>query len=442
MSRAAAALAILTAAFPPMGHGQGEKLLILQNADSLVGETINGEAVRELIGHVRFLHGNTHVSCDRALQYMASGTVTLSGDVVVTDDTLTMRSPRGIYHRDERRADAFDGVSLDDGRVRLTADIGRYYVDARRAFFQTRVVVVDTASTVTADSLLYYRDDKRSIAMGHVKIYNATDNVTITGGRLDHRAVTEFSRMTEHPVLVRIDTAGGGKPDTLVVRSMAMEAYRGTVRHMRAIDSVEIAQSELSSVAGLADYFTAGDSIVLRKSPVVWYQDTQVSGDSINVYMKQRKLSLVVVDGNSFAISRSDSLFPERFDQLTGDTMRLFFRDQKLERIEVGMHAISVYHLYEDSLGNGLNKTSGDRIMMEFADGKLRTIRVRGGVEGQYFPENMVKGREPEYAIPGFLWRPSRPRIRPGDLRGIGPVSGRQEATLPRRTTGKDRARR
>jgi hypothetical protein len=45
---------------------------------------------------------------------------------------------------------------------------------------------------------------------------------------------------------------------------------------------------------------------------------------------------------------------------------------------------------------------------MLFAEGKAEAITVYGGVEGAYFPENMVKGRETEYALPGFIWR-SRP---------------------------------
>jgi hypothetical protein len=71
--------------------------------------------------------------------------------------------------------------------------------------------------------------------------------------------------------------------------------------------------------------------------------------------------------------------------------------------------AISIYHLYEDSLANGLNRTTGDRIVMSFDEGKIRTIRVFGGVEGQYVPENVLRGRESEYRIPGFLWRTDRP---------------------------------
>jgi hypothetical protein len=68
-----------------------------------------------------------------------------------------------------------------------------------------------------------------------------------------------------------------------------------------------------------------------------------------------------------------------------------------------------VYHLYDDSLANGLNRTSGDRIVILFAGGKAASITVYGGVEGDYFPENMVNKREKEYALPSFRWRTDKP---------------------------------
>jgi hypothetical protein len=197
-----------------------------------------------------------------------------------------------------------------------------------------------------------------------------------------------------------------------------MESYRDSTKRLLATDSVEIVRSELAGIAGVAVFFTEADSVLLRRSPVVWYQNTQVSGDSINVYLQFRKLRLVSVMGNASAISPSDSLHPDRYDQLTGDTLRLLFARQALERIDVDNHAISVYHLYEDNRPNGLNKTSGDRIVMQFDRGKVHAIKVYGGVEGQYFPEQMVKGREMEYAIPGFRWYPHRPEIFPGDTNG------------------------
>lgn len=398
---------------------QPGRVIILENADNLEGKIIDGQDARELIGNVRFHQENVRVSCDRALQFIASGKVILTGNVVVNDDSLTLRAPRGAYYRDERRAEAFDHVTLDDGSVQLKAGYGEYFIEPKRAFFHTRVVVRDTGSTVTSDSLLYFRTEKRSIATGRVRIVNAADNVTITGNRLDHFSTQQFSRVTGRPIMVQLDSSTPGSVDTLVVRSRVMESYRDSVKRLVAIDSVEIVRSDLAAIAGNVQFFTQADSMLLRQAPVVWYQQTQMTGDSINVYLRKRKLHLVTVMSDAFAASRSDSVRPTRFDQMSGELMRMYFAGKGLERIEVDDRATSLYHLYEDSLANGVNKTSGDHIMVSFGDGKVQAIRILGGVEGQYFPENLVEGREAEYAIAGFLWRTNRPRILPSDVRMV-----------------------
>jgi lipopolysaccharide export system protein LptA len=395
---------------------QESRVIVLENADNVEGRQLNGEDAREFIGSVRFRQENIHISCDRALQMMQSGRVNLTGNVVVVDDSgITMKSPRGVYFRDERRAMALDSVHLSDGKVILTAKFGEYFVDPKRAFFRWQVVVLDSSSTVTADSLTYFRVDKRSIAQGDVRICNRTDNITITGHRLDHWSEKQFSRVTEDPVLTQIDSGNTGRSDTLVVRSRVMEAYRDTLKLLLAIDSVQIIRTDLAAVCKLAKFYTQSDSINLRGSPIVWYQDTQVTGDSINVYLKERKLDHVSVMGNAFAISQGDTGFPERYDQISGELMRMQFAEKGLQHIDVETRATSVYHLYEDSLANGLNKTSGDRIIISFDEGKVQTLRVVGGVEGRYLPENMVRGNERDYQIAGFQLYLNRPQLHSAD---------------------------
>jgi len=195
-----------------------------------------------------------------------------------------------------------------------------------------------------------------------------------------------------------------------------MEAYRDTVERLVAIDSVEFVRADLAGKAGLAVFYTQNDSILLRLNPVLWYRMTQVSGDSMNVYLTERRLKLVSVRGNALAISQSDSLFPGRFDQLTGEQLHMYFADQVLAKIDVQIRAMSVYYVYEDSLANGLNKSSGDRVLITFTKGRVKSILVVGGVEGEYVPENLVRNRYDEYALPGFRWLPTRPSIMPSDI--------------------------
>ena len=398
---------------------QSEKVIVLEHADSLVGKVLEGENVRELIGNVRFRQGTVLVNCDRAVQYLQSRKVSLAGNVIVRDDTMTLKGKRGMYYNADRIAEAFDGVRLDDGRTVLTADYGRYYVGEKKAFFRGSVQVQDSTSTLTSDELTYFREDKHSVADRNVRIVSTESNLTIEGQHFENDNVQKFSRMTQQPRAMQIDTSSDGTIDTFVVRSRIMESYRDSVKRLVAIDSVRMLSSGLAAEAGLAFYFMEADSIVLRKKPFVWYEDNQVSGDSIFMKLQKRKPRKVYVRGDAFAISRSDSVHVERFDQLTGERLTMFFKEGRVQRIEVDRTATSVYYLYEeekDSAGvrrkpNGMNKTTGDRVVIGFVDGRADRINVVGGVEGQYFPENMVQGKEADYSLPGFNWREDHPGL-------------------------------
>ncbi len=409
---------ILVSGLSVQGYAQSENLILIEHADSLIGREIDGEQAQELIGSVALSQDRIHVTCDRAVQLRSSGNVRLMGNVVIVEDSLTMRFPRGMYYRDERRAVAYDSVHLDDGKMVLTARFGEYLVNPKRAFFRTNVVARDAESRLTSDSLVYYRVEQRTVAFSNVEIQNYPDNLTIRGDHFESFRNQDYSRMTESPVLVKMDSAANEfRIDTLVVRSRVMEAYRGdSTRRLIATDSVEIIRADLASTAGVAVFYTQADSMLLRKSPVVWYDRTQVSGDSIDVFLQKQKLDRVRVMGNAVAISQSDSVRKNRFDQITGDELMMKFGGKGLQQMDVINRATSVYHLYEDSLANGLNKTSGDRITMLWENEKLSAIKVFGGVEGQYFPENLVAGKESEFALAGFSWREHKPALRESDF--------------------------
>jgi hypothetical protein len=66
--------------------------------------------------------------------------------------------------------------------------------------------------------------------------------------------------------------------------------------------------------------------------------------------------------------------------------------------------------LYDKDKPDGANKSSGDRITMNFLDGKIDRIKIVGGVLGQYFPEKMLEDHESQYNLDGFKWFTIRPR--------------------------------
>src|SRR5512133_3416214 len=174
---------MVVASFSTPVRAQENLVFVLRNADSLQFKIINGESVREAIGHVQITQGKVEINCDRATQFVERAVVNLTGSVLIKDEKTTLRAPRGVYHRLERRAEVFDNVQLDDGNVRLTSRYGEYLAEPRIGFFRGNVKIIDTASTVIADSVTYFRNTKQSIAEGRVRIINEADRVIITGGK-------------------------------------------------------------------------------------------------------------------------------------------------------------------------------------------------------------------------------------------------------------------
>lgn len=399
--------------------GQEGNVVVLNHADSLVGREIDGERARELIGNVRMTQGSVVVTCRRAVQYLGSNRVALEGEVQVADSTMRMVGNRGMYYGNERVAEAFERVMVDDRNTSLTSDYGKYFVREKRALFIGRVTVEDTGSILNADTLFYYRTDRHSIGTGNVSIRNRSGRMKVFGDRFENDRARKYSVMTGSPRMIEIDTAGGGRPDTLTVTSMRMESYEDSLERLVATDSVRMVRSQLAAEAGSSIFFTKLDSIILREHPFVWYesdqsQDNQVSGDSIFIRLRDRKLETVFVRGTAAAISRADSHYVHRFNQMTGQEIILHFADSKLDRVDVDRTATSLYYLFDGRKPNGVNRSSGDHVTMTFVAGKIDKLKIIAGPEGQFFPEKMVRGKESQYNLAGFNWRENRPRMKGG----------------------------
>lgn len=405
----------MIAAWASASSAQSGKVIELRSANKMENTTIGGEQVRDFVGNVHFVQpsesgGSVRLWCDRALQFVNSRRIECFGNVRIVRDDVTLAGKEGTYYDRTRRARFPKGVRLERPGTVLIADEGEYETDEDRAHFTGNVVVVDSVSTTTCDDLTYFEKGDRSIAVGRVKIVSPGDGVTVLGDSLVHFGDIDYTIIPKHPTLVQVDTSDLGRLDTLVVVAKTMEAYRDTSHRYVAKDSVMLVRNEMAAVSGQGVYMPQRGLLILTKQPIVWYDENQVSGDSIAVRLEDRKLRSVFVRGRAMAASRSDTNLVQRFDQLTGRTLTLFFASGKIERIIAESQSTSLYYLFDDKTPNGANKSSGDRIIVQFTDGQVDEISVSGGVEGQYMPEQQLTGRERNYDLDGFQWYSRRPR--------------------------------
>jgi hypothetical protein len=147
-------------------------------------------------------------------------------------------------------------------------------------------------------------------------------------------------------------TDSSNKPDT-------------SIRYFLAFHHVKIFNDSLQSVCDSL-FISSKDSVFrLYYSPVVWSGNTQISGDTIFLYTKNKQPERLYVFENGMIVNRTKEGF---FNQMAGKTINGYFIDGKIDYMRVkGTQAESIYYLQnEDSAYIGMNRATGDVIDLYF----------------------------------------------------------------------------
>ena len=432
-------------------HSQSEDEKITVIGDSLVGMVVEGESIREVVGNVKLSQGNIVVNCNKAIQYLARNEAELIGNVIATQDSLTLKTEKGFYFGNLRKTKSISGIILDDTEVILSADSGEYFFDEARAFFQTNVKLIDSTTTLLANELTYFKNLDKSIAIGNVNINdrdniiiadtlthlrktkysladgnvsikNLRDNLTIFGEHLEDDGQLKYTLINKNPVLMQVDTTFNTEEvdeerisiDTLLIKSNVMESFRRGTNVFKATDSVKILRGGFASVNDLTTYYRDEEKIITDKiredasRPVLWYENSQLMGDSITIYLDDGQIKSLTVNNNSFMLSQNKS-FDKRFDQTSSDSVQLYFSNNRLERAEFAGKVQSIYYLYDEDIPNGLVKSTAHKAVIVFLKNEIDQVRLFGSPTSEYHPEVKVEGLERTFTLPKFVLKENRP---------------------------------
>ena len=427
--------------------------------DSLVGKTINGETVREVYGNVILTQADVIITCNKAIQFIARNEADLIGNVIAKQDSMTITTEEAHYFGDQKKATSYSGIKLDDQKVILTADSGDYFFDEDKAVFKSNVTLFDTTATLTSNELIYYKEEDRMIAISEVKIiqegniiqadsleyfrktritfassnvsiYNPENNVQIFGDHLEDYAEKYYSLIDENPLLIQVDTSYSQRVDTLsfgeidtnevmeidtlVIRSLVMEAWRDTIDLFKATDSVRIVRGSFASKNDFTIYHRNEGKIITNKisstsnQPILWYENSQLTGDSVAIYLRENQIKLLEVFTNAFILAQNET-YPLRFDQTSGERVVLNFEDGNLTSTEIYGGVLSIYYLFEEEKPNGLSRSSSQSATIVFAEKEVSEVRLYGSPASEFYPENQVFGKERTFTLPLFIFHNNRP---------------------------------
>jgi lipopolysaccharide export system protein LptA len=176
------------------------------------------------------------------------------------------------------------------------------------------------------------------------------------------------------------------------------------VRIIKAYHGARLFKSDLQAKADSMFYSNSDSTLRCYVQPLIWTQGSQLSGDTITMQMKNKKLDNLHLFPTSFIVNiePGDST---NFNQIAGKRMKGFFKNDKLDRMFIVGNAESIYYS-RDSLKkvDGMQRSLSSRMRIYFKEGSANNIFFISKPEHRYGP--LAKFTEDERILKGFIWKP------------------------------------
>ena len=379
-------------------------------------------------------------------------------DVVLKDDSTVLNTEYMTYDRVGHLATYPNNGTITRNDKKLVSKKGYYRDDIKVAYFRKNVVGTMPDYKIVSDTLVYDTDNEMMYFYGPTTIYNKEN--TLFGNYGWYNAATELAYLDKRATLsnkeqsitsdtmyynkktgyakavsdvVIEDTVNKGvirgelaeiwrnigkcmitdslrsfyyaEPDTLFATADTMYVYFDTltndVQRIKAFYNVRFFRNDFQGKCDSMHYVIADSTVYMRVEPVLWAQDAQLTGDSINIVIKDRSIDSLLMYPNAFIIQQ-DTI--KGFNQVKGKQMTVYFDDNEIDHLFNEGNAETIYWLREDD-GNliGINISQAAEMIIKMSDREINSIRYFQSIKENLYPEEQIK-EEQEY-LKGFLWQ-------------------------------------
>ncbi len=381
------------------------------------------------------------------------------GGVKLTDRDNVLTASEGDYDMNSQIAIFHQNVRIAQGPTIITSQDLTYFRATQTSIAKGRVQVKSDTGMLRADQVTHVRSLGEMTAVGNVELtsdsldmtsdwmYNSdpqdmmfargkvvviakTNGTIISGDTLARFGKRNYIHVPIHPLLRIADSSVNVDPitgrdlvtyDTTFVRSGEMEIFQGDSARFVATDSVRMIRATFSAMGGKMIYEQKTELIRLFAADRqrMWYDSTEIVGDSIAIHMKNNRVQRAFSFGRAFTTSPIELATTEpndeRLHQLQGESMTLRVERETVQDMLVANNALSMYFLVNKNKLDGVNRASGDSIRLDFAGRTVKRVVVIAGTEGEYFPEAFVRGRGKAFRLNAYTReyanRPRRPEF-------------------------------
>lgn len=377
----------------------------------------------------RVVNGTSVLTSDEGTYYADLKDFYFKEDVKLVDPQYNLESDSLLYNTNTEVATFISETYIEDSAKRtiLTSE-GFYDLKNKYASFGRRPVIHDGPMVIIANQV--DTDDRTgmSVLTGNAIFRDTAEGVSVLANSIVSNRNTGTMIATQKPLMVitqdkdstfiAADTLYSGRlselpviTDSLTADSLNVQvvtkdtvANDSTDRFFRAYHNVRIFSDSLQAVSDSL-FYSGKDSIFrLFTDPVVWSGNSQVTGDTIYMYTKNKKPHQLYVFENGLMVNKTGI---DMYNQIKGNRLYGYFTEGEIDNIRAKGNAESIYYAkdQEDKL-IGINKASSDIIDMRFKNKELNKVVFISAVTGRMLPYR--EATEEDRQLRSFKWHEKR----------------------------------
>ena len=301
---------------------------------------------------------------------------------------------------------------------------GYYLVNEDFVYLDRRPYMHNETQQMRADSIFYDRNKGLAQAYNQVDMIDTSYQVIMRGDYVEMWENKGFSFATDSAYAISYD---GG--DSLYIHGDTLFMYfdkeKEEAEKLIARRNVRFFKSDMQGKCDTLTYLKADSIIQMRVAPILWAEDSQLTGTDIDIKLKDHNVDWVLQKGNAFIISK-DSI--EGYNQIKGTDITSRFKNGNIHRVNVdGTKAETIYWIRDDDGGLiGIDVSNSATMVIEMEKQSVSIIKSFKDINETMYPESDLQ--ESARYLSGFKWHEE---ARPTDKDDI---FRRIEAEMPKET--------
>ena len=331
-------------------------------------------------------------------------------EVTLTNPDYVLESNNLVYFTNTGKS-YLEGPSTITGEDNfIYTESGYYDTKANKSHFTKNSRIEYNNKEIKADSLYYDRNLGFASATKNIQLKDTTNNSVIRGGYAEIFQQLDSAFVTNRAVAVtEIE-----KDSMYIHGDTLLVTGKGKNRILRAFHRVKFFKSNLSGKCDSIHSNQVTGLTQLYKNPVIWSEDNQITGDTIQLLSNTQteKLDSLKVLNNAFII-QIDSV---GFNQIKGRNLFGKFIDNDLRDVTVIGNGEVINYLRNDETQEliGIEKLACSTMNFIFENSKIISSKFLTNADGDtyplsQFPVNVRKFR-------GFVWRENERPLSKDDI--------------------------